>query len=548
MKRLKIFCSVQLLVLMSLLCNSHSVHSHSTQSQLDDESISNYKSSFEANGGKVLTPLDEEYEMYTTPWNLLCTDRPYVVFLPATYHDIQDIFVRLRDDNLEFNVMAGGHNWDCEATTSAALINMSLFNRLDIDFGNQTITLGAGVLWDEIYHELKDSGFMAIGPLCPTVGVSGYTLGGGFNWFLNTFYGTAAENTISIDVLLSSGDIVTATRHNEYADLAWALLGSGRGQFGIVLEFHMKIYIDPGFSHTFIPYTITNDESEVDPLNGIYHVTDYMKIYKAWVNAVKMIKDDESIGSIAMNTNRDFSNGTDGPRHYLFFVAGVFNQVKNWTDMESMMDVMDTYPPNAFYQTYFNQWYDMDYTLFAPPWMKYPITTWAGQLAYLTDFNELTIEAHGNSMVPLNSEDADTYSTGTHLESFFIKGGVKNSTLTSVGNANFQWKLARFYLELPESAMDGIFDEEKDWNKKIEKVAGDDYLGGYINYGDPTLNKKYYYGENLKMLKQIKEKYDRDNVFDAKQGIVSSKKKKMKKHKTKGGNSKKPNKGKHSRH
>lgn len=499
--------------------------------RLDDETISKFKSSFDANGGKVLTPNDEDYGMYTTPWNLLCTERPYAVFVPASYDDVKDLFIHLRDENEEFNVMSGGHNWDCEAVTSDALISMSLFKRLDVDFDDEMMTVGAGVLWDEVYHKLKDTGYMAIGGLCPTVGISGYTLGGGFNWFLNSFYGTAAENTVSIDVLLASGEIVTATRDNEYSDLAWGLLGSGRGQFGIVLEYHMRIHVDPGFSHMFIPYTITDDESEVDPKTGTYHVDQYMDIYKAWVDAVKMIKDDDAVGSIAMNTNRDFSGGTDSPRRYLFFVAGVFNQVKNWTDMGSMMDVMDTYPPNAFYQTYFKQWYDMDYTLFAPPWLKYPISTWAGQLAFLTDFDEKTVEVHGRSMVPMSSEDADTYATGTHLESFFIKGGVRNTTLTSVGNANFEWKLARFYLELPESATEDIFDEEKDWNKRIQKASGDDYLGGYINYGDPTLNKKYYYSENLKMLKRIKEKYDKDNVFDAKQGIVASKKKKATKKK-----------------
>ena len=512
--------SLNLLVSFLIGCE---LNHNSVNARLDDATIASYKSSFEANGGKVLTATDADYATYTTPWNSLCTDRPYVVFVPATNDDIQKIFIDLRDEDEEFNVMAGGHNWDCEALTTGVLINMALFNRLDVDYTNEVITLGPGVTWDTVYHELKDSGYMAIGGLCPTVGISGFTLGGGFNWFLSAFYGTSAENTISIDVLLASGEIVTATRDNEYADLAWGLLGSGRGQFGIVLEFRIKIFPDPGYTHLFIPYTITDDENIVDPSNGVYHVNHYLDIYKTWVEAVNMIKDDDAVGAIAMNTNRDFTGGTDSPRSYLFFVAGVFNQVKNWTDMESMMEVVDTYPPAGFYQTHFDQWYTMAYTLFAPAWMQYPISTWAGQLAFLTDFDEDTIETHGKSMVPLDQDDADTYATGTHLESFLIKGAVKNKTLTSVGNADFEWKLARFYLEPPSSAVDEVFDELKDWNKRIKKVAGKDYLGGYINYGDPTLKTKYYYGENLKKLRKIKKKYDMDNVFEAKQGVKSKK-------------------------
>lgn len=506
----------------TLLYAASSVLGDHHKKSIDEATIASYKVSFEAKGGKVLTPADDEYGDYTTPWNLLCTERPYVVFIPSTYEDITDALNLIRDNDEDFNVMSGGHNWDCEALTTGALINTALFNRLDIDLSQEMVTLGAGVLWDDVYHELKDTGYMAIGPLCPSVGVSGFTLGGGFNWFLSTFYGTAAENTVSIDVLLATGEIVTATHDNEYADLAWGLLGSGRGQMGIVLEYHMRLHVDPGYTHLYIPYTFTDDESEINPTNGIYSLDNYMEIYKSWVHAVDMLKDDEDIGSIAMNTNRDFSKGT-GSRHYDFFVAGVFNQVKDWNEMESMMEVVEAYPPAGFYQTHYDQWYDLDYTVFAPAWLKYPITTWAGPSAFLTDFNDDVIEAHGRFMVPLTQEDADTYSTGTHLESFLVKGAVKNTTLTSVGNANVEWKLARFFLESPIEASDDIFLNINDWNKNIEKAAGKDYLGGYINYGDSTLKKKYYYGENLKRLQQIKNTYDEENVFNTKQGVSKGK-------------------------
>lgn len=57
--------------------------------------------------------------------------------------------------------------------------------------------------------------------------VSGFALGGGFNWLLSRLYGSAAENVLSMRVVLASGEVVTVTRDNKYADLAWGLLGSG---------------------------------------------------------------------------------------------------------------------------------------------------------------------------------------------------------------------------------------------------------------------------------------------------------------------------------
>lgn len=68
---------------------------------------------------------------------------------------------------------------------------------------------------------------MAIGALlCHIVGGNGFTLGGGYNQFLSTFYGTAAKYTIYItNVLLATVEIVTATHDNDeqYADLSWGL-------------------------------------------------------------------------------------------------------------------------------------------------------------------------------------------------------------------------------------------------------------------------------------------------------------------------------------
>ena len=59
------------------------------------------------------------------------------------------------------------------------------------------------------------------------------------------------------------------------------------------------------------------------------------------------------------------------------------------------------------------------------------------------------------------------------------------------------------------------------WNGKIIEAAGDDYLGGYINYFDSSLPKERYYGDKLPRLKRVKEKYDPENTFRREKGIWS---------------------------
>ena len=54
----------------------------------------------------------------------------------------------------------------------------------------------------------------------------------------------------SFDIVLASGDLVTAQADNEFADLFWAVLGGGGSNFGIVTQFEMNIpekkQVNPG--------------------------------------------------------------------------------------------------------------------------------------------------------------------------------------------------------------------------------------------------------------------------------------------------------------
>ncbi len=69
-----------------------------------------------------------------------------------------------------------------------------------------------------------------------TVGVVGYTLGGGFGW-LGRRYGLAAHSVLRAEVVTADGQLVTASP-DEHPDLFWGLKG-GTGNLGIVtaLEF-----------------------------------------------------------------------------------------------------------------------------------------------------------------------------------------------------------------------------------------------------------------------------------------------------------------------
>jgi len=66
---------------------------------------------------------------------------------------------------------------------------------------------------------------------------TGFLLGGGFS-FLSPANGFGADMYKELDVVLVSGDLVTATAHNQYADLFLALKG-GANRFGIVTRYEL---------------------------------------------------------------------------------------------------------------------------------------------------------------------------------------------------------------------------------------------------------------------------------------------------------------------
>ena len=108
--------------------------------------------------------------------------------------------------------------------------------------GVRAISLGAGARWLEAYQALQPHGRYVQGGGCTSVGVTGFTLGGGFGTFSRRF-GTAAGNLLEAEVVTASGDIVVANAYS-HPELFWALRGGGFG-LGVVTRLTMRTHEPP---------------------------------------------------------------------------------------------------------------------------------------------------------------------------------------------------------------------------------------------------------------------------------------------------------------
>ena len=114
------------------------------------------------------------------------------------------------------------------ADAAVSLRNMAKVGPIDED--NLELTVQAGALLEDVINFLNGTGYMTATGACPTVGVSGWHLGGGYSMFSKKL-GLGADNVKSMRVLLPNATEVDASPSSN-PDLFWAMRGAGHQSFG----------------------------------------------------------------------------------------------------------------------------------------------------------------------------------------------------------------------------------------------------------------------------------------------------------------------------
>ncbi|XP_002961034.2 uncharacterized FAD-linked oxidoreductase ARB_02478 [Selaginella moellendorffii] len=97
------------------------------------------------------------------------------------------------------------------------------------------VTIGAGVVWEELYRAADAHGKAIAGAQCSSVGAAGgYPQAAGHSP-LSPKYGLSADNVLQYKVVTADGKLVVANACQN-KDLFWALRGGGGGTFGVVVS------------------------------------------------------------------------------------------------------------------------------------------------------------------------------------------------------------------------------------------------------------------------------------------------------------------------
>lgn len=185
--------------------------------------------------GTLVRPDDAAYptarQLYNTRYD---TQKPAAVAYVRHEADIRECLAFARRSSTPVSIRSGGHSYAGWSSGNGRLvIDVSALARVDQDG-----TIGAGARLIDVYQGLVRHGLTIPGGSCPTVAISGLTLGGGHG-VASRAYGLTCDSLTSATLVTADGTTVTADA-KRHSDLFWALRGAGNGNFGVVTELKFR--------------------------------------------------------------------------------------------------------------------------------------------------------------------------------------------------------------------------------------------------------------------------------------------------------------------
>jgi FAD/FMN-containing dehydrogenase len=193
--------------------------------------------------GPLIRPGDTDWktarQLYNTRFDTL---KPAAVAYVSHQADIRTALAYARRHALRVAIRNGGHSYAGWSSGDGRLIiDVSKLNR--VRASGDTAVIGAGAKLIDVYRALAAKGMTIPAGSCPTVGVSGLTLGGGHG-VVSRAYGLTCDSLTRATLITADGKQLTADAR-EHKDLFWALRGAGNGNFGVVTELHFKTHPAP---------------------------------------------------------------------------------------------------------------------------------------------------------------------------------------------------------------------------------------------------------------------------------------------------------------
>ena len=434
---------------------------------------------------QLLLPGQGNFEKDLSSANLRTIVRPQLRALCKTPNGVAAMVDWARTNNVPFALRSGGHCYENFCQSAGLVIDTRLMQDVPPITGG-TVTVGAGATLGAIYNAIGAKGFAIPAGSCPTVGVSGHVLGGGFG-LLGRPLGLACDSLEWIELVDPQGQIIQADAQ-QHPDLYWACRGGGGGSFGVATRFRFKVHA--------VPQVVTFD---MDWSLNAAGAAKIMKAWQAW--APQAPRTITSIFRIGKRQNGSINAHCAGQS--VGSMAEVRNELKHLINVEQPDQV-----PNIKSRTFLQA---AKYFAGGPDPPTYFKCKSDYILSPLSDDGIATLIAGlrklpADAIVPI----CDAYG-----------GAVADVAPDATAFAHRAGTLycIQYYSSWTSAA---------DTPKRVKYVQDfyasmRPYVSGaaYVNYPDADLPdwSNAYWGSNLPRLRQVKAAFDPDNLFRHAQSV-----------------------------
>lgn len=441
---------------------------------------------------RVVTREDFEYEISRRAWNRAIEKYPLMIVYCKTDEEVREAILYAKAQNLPIRIRSGAHHYEGYSTgNDVMVIDVSEMKGITLDEVNNQVTIEGGVRNRELYEMLGKKGYPFPGGGCPTVGVVGLVLGGGWG-YSNRLLGLSCDSLVSLEMINDKGERIHASERVN-SDLFWACKGAGGGNFGVVVRMTFKL-------------------PEKRPMATLIQLEYKNMTTRARVRLIK--KWQTLFETLESHTNMKMSLYHSAEKGKGIAITGIcygdeetaFETIKSLIIPSKELSLQLRYLP-IFEVNLLIQDSHPDYE-------KYKST---GRFIYDT-YQEETIKDL-LEIVDYKPE-ASAY---TAITFYGLGGAIKEAPVQS---SAMYYRDAKFIM-----GFQSVWEEDhaapinKAWLvdqfTKIEKLT----RGSFINFPLAEL-KEYetaYYGDHAAALKNIKEKYDPHNVFHFPQGLLPKK-------------------------
>lgn len=179
--------------------------------------------------GPLALPGDAGYrpqDLLYDPHRQVTAD-PQAVARCASAQDVAACVVFAAEHGVDLRLRNGGHSYSGASVGPGLVADLSALREVTLDRSAGTARVGGGSLLVDVYSAVGAAGAALGAGSCPTVGVSGLTLGGGVG-VLTPSLGLTCDQVVSAEVVRADGTTATVDADSD-PDLFWALRGGGAG-------------------------------------------------------------------------------------------------------------------------------------------------------------------------------------------------------------------------------------------------------------------------------------------------------------------------------